>query len=127
MLYRIAARARLSPKTATLIAFALIPSWAQAHFVLEAPPNWTSQDAQGNPQKQPPCGGGSETGVVTPFEPGATVTITIDETIFHPGHYRVALAVMDRSELPPAPEVTPGDSPCGSAAIQDPPVFPVLA
>ena len=37
------------------------------------------------------------------------------------------LAVNDRSELPAAPQVTPkaGD-PCGSAAIQSPPAFPIL-
>jgi len=43
-------------------------------------------------------------------------------------HYRVALAVNDPSELPAAPLVTRvGFDPCGSAEIQDPPIFPVLA
>src|SRR5262249_52926683 len=52
----------------------------------------------------------------------------IDEVVMHPGHYRVALAVNDRSELPPEPVVTPtaGD-PCASVAIENPPIFPVLA
>ena len=60
--------------------------------------------------------------------PGETISITVDEVIYHPGHYRVALALNDRSELPPPPVVTPGGSdPCASAQIQDPPTFPILA
>jgi MYXO-CTERM domain-containing protein len=64
---------------------------------------------------------------VTAFARGATITVTIDEKIFHPGHYRIALAVGDRSELPAEPVVTPASTPCGSVDVQDPPVFPVLA
>jgi len=87
------------------------------------------QDDFGSPQKTGPCGDegtAATTGVVTPFSPGETITITLDETIFHGGHYRVALAVNDRSELPAPPPVTPGDTDCGSAPIMMPPVFPVL-
>jgi hypothetical protein len=76
-----------------------------------------------------PCGDegtAPTTGVVTPFSPGDTVTITLDETIFHPGHYRVALALNDRSELPAEPPVTPGATPCGSVPIESTPVLPVL-
>ena len=90
-----------------------------------------SQGLFGDPQKLGPCGdegGGTATGKVTAFRPGQTIEVTIDEKIYHPGHYRVALAVEDRSELPPPPVVTAvGSDPCGSAEIQDPPVFPVLA
>jgi MYXO-CTERM domain-containing protein len=100
---------------------------AQAHFILEVPAAKTEQDALGNPQKTPPCGDPGATGPVTTFQAGETITVTIDETIFHPGHYRVALAVNDVSELPDAPPVTPGASDCGSTIIQDPPIFPVLA
>ncbi|APR81342.1 Hypothetical protein A7982_06689 [Minicystis rosea] len=106
------------------------PAPARAHFILEAPASWMSQDALGNPQKAGPCGddsGGTPTGEVTTFAPGQTISITVNETIFHPGHYRVALAVHDRSELPDDPKVTAGSTPCGSAEIQNPPVFPVLA
>jgi len=90
-----------------------------------------SQDAYGLPEKLGPCGdegGGAPTGIVTAFRPGETIAVTIDEVIPHPGHYRVALTVADRSALPPEPRVTPrnGD-PCGSAAVEDPPTFPVLA
>jgi hypothetical protein len=109
----------------------LSPAFAHAHFILVAPDSWMSQDSAGLPEKLGPCGdegGGTPTGKVTEFHPGETISVTIDEVIAHPGHYRVALAVNDRSELPPEPKVTPktGD-PCGSAAIQDPPRFPILA
>ena len=110
----------------TLVA----PHMATAHFVLRSPASWRDQDAVGNPQKLGPCGdedAAAETGVVTAFSPGDTITIALDETIFHPGHYRVALAVNDRSELPAEPPVTPGVTPCGSVPISNSPAFPVLA
>jgi len=108
----------------------LTPHVTTAHFALRSPASWRTQDFLGNPQKMGPCGDEDDaptTGVVTAFAPGETITITLDETIFHPGHYRVALAVQDRSELPPEPPVTPGTTACGSAPIATPPTFPVLA
>ena len=109
----------------------LSPAAARAHFILQAPPAWWSQDASGVPEKLGPCGnegGGSATGTVTAFQPGQTITVTVDEVVFHPGHYRVALSVNSRSELPAEPIVTATSStPCGSVPIQSPAVFPVLA
>ena len=51
---------------------------------------------------------------------------------FHPGFYRVALAVNSRSELPPDPEASSVTGPDGrqrsvSGAIHYPPMPPVLA
>ncbi len=114
------------------IAVLLGSSATEAHFRLESPPAAFEQDAGGDYQKSAPCGPSQAqelpTGIVTTFQAGSTISITIDETIYHPGHYRVALAVNDPSELPDAPPVTPvGNDPCGSTVIQDPPVFPVLA
>ena len=113
----------------TAVAGAAVP--VRAHFLLVAPDSWMSQGPFGDPQKVGPCGnegGGTATGNVTTFSPGQTIEVTVDETIFHPGHYRVALAVEDRSELPPPPVVTAvGSDPCGSAEIQNPPTFPILA
>ena len=125
-------RTSLRTVSTTFIAAALLFSQpVSAHFYLQSPPSWNSQDILGSPQKLGPCGsepGGTPTGVVTAYHPGDTVTITFRETIFHPGHYRVALAVHDRSEFPAEPVVTPGTgTPCGTAAIMNPPVFPVLA
>jgi cysteine-rich repeat protein len=107
------------------------PALAHAHFILLTPDSWMSQDSLGLPEKLGPCGdegGGTPTGKVTAFHPGQTISVAINEVITHPGHYRVALAINDRSELPAEPLVTPtaGD-PCASAAIQDPPTFPILA
>lgn len=116
----------------TVVGFALLASPAEAHFVLKTPAAWTTQDGLGLPEKAPPCGDptveatGSVTGTITALHPGETVTITIDEVIFHPGHYRIALAT-DRSLLPAEPPVTAGSTPCGSVPVQSPPVFPVLA
>jgi len=107
------------------------PPVARAHFILVAPDSWMSQDGLGLPEKLGPCGnegGGTATGTVTAYHPGDTISVTINEVIPHPGHYRVALAVNDRSEIPAEPEVTPtaGD-PCGSVAVQSPARFPILA
>jgi MYXO-CTERM domain-containing protein len=116
--------------SAVLGATMLCAGTAHAHFVLQAPAANLEQGPLGDPQKVNPCGqdgSGVETGMVTAFQAGETITITIDETVPHPGHYRVALAINDPSELPDEPAVTEGDSDCGSAAIMDPPVFPVLA
>jgi hypothetical protein len=113
-----------------VLAFSFVPRLALAHFKLNAPASWWSQDALGSPQKLGPCGNegpGMPTNAITAFKTGSKITITIEETIFHPGHYRIALATSDRSELPPEPPVTPGNTPCGSVPIQNPPMFPVLA
>ncbi len=107
------------------------PSVAAAHFILEEPENWVEQSGLGDPQKTGPCGDEAPTrptGAITAYQTGQTITIRIDETIFHPGHFRVALVTDDRSDLPPMPTVTPDSrSDCGSIPIMDPPVFPVLA
>jgi hypothetical protein len=103
---------------------------ASAHFALQSPAAWMPQDSLGSPQKLGPCGdegNGTPTGTVTTFGQGETITITIKETVFHPGHYRVALAVDSREQLPAEPKVTADTTPCGSVPIQSPPVFPVLA
>jgi hypothetical protein len=128
----VALRSARALGTLTVLGVALLASPAEAHFILKTPAAWTTQDGLGMPQKAPPCGDptveatGSVTGTITALHPGETVTITIDEVIFHPGHYRIALA-SDRSLLPPEPPVTAASTPCGSVPVQNPPVFPVLA
>jgi MYXO-CTERM domain-containing protein len=116
------------------VAAVLAPLAARAHFVLQAPPTWADQDGAGSPQKSAPCGQAdpgqppSPTGTVTAFAPGDTVTITINETVTHPGHYRVVLSTTGQAGLPADPPVTVvGADPCGSTVVQSPPVFPVLA
>lgn len=104
-----------------------VPS--RAHFRLDAPAATNEQGAV-RAVHDAPCGdeGAVKTGALTPFTAGETIDVTITETITHPGHYRVAIATGSASELPPDPVVTPGNGNlCGTAEIQDPPIFPVLA
>ena len=62
---------------------------------------------------------------------GAKLHIKVQETIYHLGHYRVALAVNSPTELPLDPRATTEPTPNGprsvSADIQDPVTPPVLA
>jgi hypothetical protein len=83
-----------------------------------------------------PCGGtsadpGKPSGAVTSVQGGDKLHIKIQETVYHPGFYRVALAVNSRDELPKDPEAMTEPSPTGprsvSAAIHYPPQPPVLA
>ena len=101
---------------------------AHAHFKLVAPASMTAQaEPNGDPQKDAPCGPavlGAETGAVTSVMTGGMLTVTVDETIDHPGHYRVAIA-QDAAGLPAPPTVTGAQ--CGSAPIQANPTVPVLA
>jgi uncharacterized protein (TIGR03382 family) len=103
---------------------------ALAHFVLEAPLAMYNQNGLGDPQKVPPCGLDNTavaTNKVTTFEAGQTISIRINEKIYHPGHYRVALGLNGPQDIPAEPPVTPGTTDCGSTTIQATPVFPVLA
>jgi len=105
-----------------------------AHFKMLAPAGWIIEDMRGDPQKTGPCGGtnadpGTPTGAVTTVKGGGKLTISIDETIFHPGHYRIALA-RAREALPADPEVTMQETERGprslSAKIETNPQPPVL-
>jgi len=117
---------------AAAVAVFLTSGVARSHFVLQAPASWAAQDGQGNPQKSAPCGqadpsiAAAPTNAVTAFAPGQTITVTIDEAVFHPGHYRAVLSTTGPGGLPPDPATTlPGT--CMDLAVQDPPVYPVLA
>ena len=105
-----------------------------AHFKLLEPASWIVEDMRGDPQKAAPCGGtladaGTPTNAVTEVQGGQRLTISIDETIFHPGHYRIALA-RTRDALPPDPQVTMQETERGprsaSAVIETYPRPPVL-
>ena len=114
----------------------LAPAFANAHFKLLEPASWLVEDTRGDPQKLGPCGGtsanaGTPTGVVGAATGGSKLHIKLQETIYHPGFYRVSLAVKSREELPPDPVVVTRDTEKGpwsiSAAIQSAPQRPVLA
>ena len=59
---------------------------ASAHIALRSPAPRTAD------QKAGPCGkaGPTRGQIVTPFAAGETITVEWDETIGHPGHYRIA-------------------------------------
>jgi len=107
------------------------------HFKLIEPVSWLIETDRGDPQKTGPCGGsntdwGKESHVVNEARGGSKMHLKLTETVYHPGHYRVALAVNSMHELPPDPVTVTRDSvgrgPWSvSAEIQDPAVAPVLA
>ena len=107
---------------AAVLGALAIPAAASAHFILHAPANMLEQTPLGDPQKLAPCGGvtgnpGVPTNAVTDVKGGEPLHIKIQETVFHPGHYRVSLAVKDRSELPADPETVTKDSERGPRSV----------
>jgi hypothetical protein len=123
-----------------LIAFGImvtaVPIVLSAHFRLLEPASWLIESDRGDPQKAGPCGGtntdyGKPSYMVGKVIGGQMLHVKVQETIYHPGHYRLALAVNSRTELPLDPEITTVDGPNGpksvSAKIQNPAQPPVLA
>ena len=88
-----------------LASIATLATGLDAHFVLVSPAASSVQNRLGDPQKMGPCGGvsanaargtpanpGVPTNAITEMKGGATFHLLLSETVFHPGHYRVALA-----------------------------------
>jgi len=103
------------------VAMLLASGSSQAHFQLLEPSSSLDQNQLGDPQKMAPCGGtsanpGTPTNAMTDVRGGAMLHIKLKETIFHPGHYRIALARTPAS-LPPDPEVTTRDTPKGPYSV----------
>jgi hypothetical protein len=118
------------------VLLGVVPATTHAHFKLLEPASWLIENDRGDPQKAGPCGGsntdwGKPSYIVTKVMGGSRLRIRVQETIFHPGHYRVALAVNSPTELPPDPETQTRASEKGpwsvTATIQNPPRVPVLA
>jgi hypothetical protein len=124
------------------IVIAGLAAAVDAHFVLVSPAASLVQNRLGDPQKIGPCGGvsanpgrgtpanpGVPSGAVTSVKGGTNLPLLVHESIFHPGHYRVALA-RTAAQLPPDPVITTAQTERGvrsqSAVIQNPPVAPVL-
>jgi hypothetical protein len=114
---------------------ATLPTIASAHFKLVEPASWLIEDQRGDPQKAGPCGGtnadyGKPSYAVTKVTGGQKLHIKVLETIYHPGHYRIALAVNSPTELPVDPETATTQTERGprsvSAKIQDPVQAPVI-
>ena len=114
----------------------VVPAVAHAHFKLIEPASWIVEDERGDPQKAGPCGGtngnaGTPTNTLGKAVGGQKLHVKVMETIYHPGHYRIALAVNSRAELPADSDVVTKESERGprsvSATIQSAPKLPVLA
>lgn len=115
-----------------LIASTILPTIAcfsgaaHAHFNLIMPP--PADSATDGGKGAPPCGPTSASGVVTPAQGGHALTVSLNETVLHPGHYRIALSINSRSELPADPvAVTDANGNSISAPFESPAKFPVLA
>src|SRR5437016_9362879 len=121
---------------ASAVLFIVVPVAMQAHFKLVEPASWLIEDDRGDPQKAGPCGGtnadyGKPSYAVTKLAGGSKLHVKVQETVYHPGHYRIALAVNSPNELPLDPKATTEQGPNGqprsvSAEIQDPVAPPVL-
>ena len=91
----------------------------------------------GDPQKAAPCGGtntdfGKPTYAVTEVKGGSLLHVKVQETVYHPGHYRIALAVNSPTELPVDPKAETMTDDKGkvmsvSAPVMNPVAPPVLA
>ena len=119
----------------TFLAAGVLAPVASAHFHLAEPASWITENDLGDPQKLGPCGGttanaGTPTGAVTKVQGGQKLHLKWTETVYHPGHYRIALSVNARDELPADPPAVTKDGDKGplsvSAPIQNPPKVPVL-
>lgn len=113
---------RLVVAAAAFSAALFAPALGQAHFILLEPASWLVENRLGDPQKLGPCGGtsanpGEPTHVIGQARGGEVIKIKVQETVFHPGHYRVALAVRSRDELPADPEATTRDTPRGPYSV----------
>jgi hypothetical protein len=121
---------RVSERWLGVSAMVATMGWAgaaQAHIQLLSPASWTVESSLGDPQKNAPCGGegGSPTGAVTQYKPGQKIIVKWQETIYHPGHFRIAFA-SDRSQLHDPDVIFDSAQDSVSASIEDPPVAPVL-
>ncbi|MET0793767.1 MAG: SCE4755 family polysaccharide monooxygenase-like protein [Polyangiaceae bacterium] len=118
------------------VVFLVLPATAQAHFNLLAPPSSNTGNATEGGKGAPPCGPDSAaSSSPTAVQGGQTLTLKINETVFHPGFYRVALALKSRADLPADPVVLganmtvlpitgPGNSVSADSSAT---AFPVLA
>ena len=118
------------------VLFGVVPTLTHAHFKLVEPASWLIENDRGDPQKAGPCGGtnadyGKPSYIVSQAMGGSKLHVKVQETVYHPGHYRVALAVNSPAELPVDPKATTMDTEKGprsvSAEIQNPVQMPVLA
>jgi hypothetical protein len=109
---------------------------AVAHFKMIEPESWIVESDLGDPQKAAPCGtsektSGTPTNKIGSVKGGTKLHLKIQETVYHPGYYRVALSVNSRAELPKDPDAVTAQGARGlqsvAGAISYPPRPPILA
>jgi hypothetical protein len=123
----------------------LCTTHAQAHFKLLRPTSWLNEDSMGGPQKGSPCGPGNSgplfgddvqpipaSAAVTTFHAGETIAVEWQETIYHPGYFRISLAPVRAAEatganFPDPPLTDLQDCHYDQAAVQTSPHDNVLA
>jgi len=121
----------------------LAPTTAHAHFKIDAPASWMSQDSIGGPQKNGPCAAvpntalgdsaGTPTKTVTVLQSGQTVPVSITVTVAHPGWFRIALvegASSTQSLMTLADPQAQAGTNCTPAIVKNPvwsPTQPVIA
>ena len=103
-------------------ALAIATPLAFGHFHLLEPASMMQESANGDPQKLGPCGGtsadpGTPSNIVTPVQGGSKLHVKLMETVYHPGFYRIALAVNSKADLPDDPEVTTRDGARGPQSV----------
>lgn len=104
---------------------------AHAHFDLVEPA--PADNSTGGGKGAPPCGPTTASNVINtdqdgkPLQGGHPLRIKISETVLHPGHYRLALGVNSRSEIPADPPVVVDASKISVSSAVQPAVFPILA
>lgn len=118
----------------TAAGLALTAAAAHAHFQLLEPASWIEEDERGDPQKLAPCGGtidnpGTRSDAVTEVTGGSMLSVVVNETIYHPGHFRIALA-RSPNWLPSDPATTLREGARGMVSgpgeIEQNPAPPVL-
>ena len=86
----------------SLVAVTALSSTAHAHFKLLKPTSWIMEGSSGDPQKAAPCGpeagDGMMTNEITTVMAGETIMVEFEETIHHPGWFRISLDE-DRSKF----------------------------
>jgi hypothetical protein len=124
---------------ALAVGLTAVPVSPSAHFKLLSPADWVNTSEIGDPQKAGPCGVDPKqqldekvlSKAITKITGGSQLHLKIQETVFHSGHYRVALAVNSRNELPPDPYALEKWTDKGLYSvwgqIQSPPQIPILA
>jgi len=78
-------------KICALLCALAAPQVARAHVCMDTPASRVGAGCSfSSPQKVGPCGVDERGTKPTEFRPGETITVSLNETIDHPSHYRIA-------------------------------------